>query len=237
MTDLLSLWAMYREIPGWLWICKVLGVDEEGLERIGEIDDAYIQWPFSEDKRDYEKDVGQRLRAFLEGTPKEYQRERRIEYLTTLIMELSRKVEGFQKDYEESLKNDETYDNRAVLAYGLECLEKVKAKHEAELRALKGNGEIASFDNKLLLARQRKFGEFLELKKGKALCPFHNDHNPSFSVKSNRGHCFGCGWRGDVVDFIVAFKGFSFKEALEFLAIEAYTKNKSPLINDEIPHK
>ena len=219
MTELLSLWAMYREIPGWFRICQALGVDEEGLGKLEEMDEAYIQWPFSEDRRDYEKDVDQRLREFIEETPKEYRRERRKEYLTTLVAALSREIEGLQKDYEGSLKNDETYDNRAILAYALERLEKSKARHEAELRALKGNGEQVPFENKLLLAKQRKFSEFLEIKKGKALCPFHDDRDPSFSVKGNRGHCFGCGWRGDVVDFVVALKGFSFKEGLDFLAI------------------
>jgi DNA primase (bacterial type) len=218
MTNLLSLWAMYREIPGWLWICKALGVDEEGLRQLEEMDEAYIQWPFSEDRRDYEKNVDQRIREFIEETPKEYRKERRKEYLTTLIKELSGEIEGLQKDYEDSLRNDESYDNRAVLAYALERIEKAKSRHGAELKALNGNGKEIAFDNKLTLAKQRKFSEFLEIKKGKALCPFHSDRYPSFSVKDNRGHCFGCGWRGDVVDFVMALKGFSFREALDFLA-------------------
>jgi len=216
MNDLVTLWAMYREIPGWLWICKAIGADEKGLRQLEEMDNDYIHF-HRKDQEEYEKEVNTRFQDLISETPKEYRNDRRKEYLTSLITELPRKIETIHKDYEESLRNDETYDNRAVLAYGKERLEKVKSRYEAELRALKGNGDTTHFENKLLLAKQRKFSEFLEIKKGKALCPFHDDHDPSFSVNGNRAYCFGCGWRGDVVDFVIALKGFSFKEALEFL--------------------
>ena len=33
---------------------------------------------------------------------------------------------------------------------------------------------------------------------GLALCPFHDDHNPSMKL-DDRFHCFGCGEDGDVI--------------------------------------
>ena len=35
-------------------------------------------------------------------------------------------------------------------------------------------------------------------------CPFHDDRTPSFMVvpEEQRYHCFGCGHRGDVIDFV-----------------------------------
>lgn len=33
---------------------------------------------------------------------------------------------------------------------------------------------------------------------GMALCPFHDDHNPSMKL-DDRFHCFGCGEDGDVI--------------------------------------
>ena len=36
---------------------------------------------------------------------------------------------------------------------------------------------------------------------GKALCPFHNDRNPSLFVDDDHYHCYGCGEHGDVIDF------------------------------------
>jgi DNA primase len=38
----------------------------------------------------------------------------------------------------------------------------------------------------------------------KACCPFHADRTPSFTIYADdrRAHCFGCGWSGDVLDFV-----------------------------------
>lgn len=38
--------------------------------------------------------------------------------------------------------------------------------------------------------------------RGKSLCPFHGEKTASLSYKNNRFTCFGCGARGDVVDFV-----------------------------------
>jgi DNA primase len=40
--------------------------------------------------------------------------------------------------------------------------------------------------------------------RAKAICPFHNDHNPSLSVDNQRGifKCFSCGASGDVFHFV-----------------------------------
>jgi DNA primase len=39
-----------------------------------------------------------------------------------------------------------------------------------------------------------------------AWCPFHEDHRPSLSIFLENGwfNCFGCGWRGDLFDFVQA---------------------------------
>merc|ERR1712157_498163 len=44
----------------------------------------------------------------------------------------------------------------------------------------------------------------VDKKKGKGLCPFHNDTNPSFFVDRNRGiwKCFGCGANGNLQHFM-----------------------------------
>ncbi len=56
-----------------------------------------------------------------------------------------------------------------------------------------------------------------------ALCPFHSDNTPSLSIcleGSKRGlfNCFGCGAKGDVIDFIKHRRGCDFKTAIEELA-------------------
>ena len=48
-------------------------------------------------------------------------------------------------------------------------------------------------------------------------CPFHNDKHPSMKV-DRRYFCFGCGARGDAIDFVSNYYGLSLKEAAEKIA-------------------
>lgn len=66
-----------------------------------------------------------------------------------------------------------------------------------------------------------------------ACCPFHQEDTPSFTLfvgqdKSWRFHCFGCGERGDVLDFVQKIKGVDFKEALRVLGGEVKRPNVAP---------
>lgn len=51
-------------------------------------------------------------------------------------------------------------------------------------------------------------------------CPFHNEKTPSLSIDSakNLWHCFGCGEGGNGIGFIMKLKGFTFPEAVRYLA-------------------
>src|ERR1700733_7000267 len=57
----------------------------------------------------------------------------------------------------------------------------------------------------------------------KARCPFHNEKTASFSVSPERGlyYCFGCGAKGDILNFVQEFEGLDFKGALKVLADRA----------------
>jgi hypothetical protein len=66
-------------------------------------------------------------------------------------------------------------------------------------------------------------GREIELKKvgdgeWKALCPFHNEKSPSFTVFFKNGtwgfHCFGCDASGDIFEWIMRRKGLAFPKAL-----------------------
>lgn len=54
---------------------------------------------------------------------------------------------------------------------------------------------------------------------GMALCPFHDDKNPSMKV-DHRFHCFACQVDGDVIDFVSRLYGLNSKEAAKKLAVD-----------------
>ena len=56
----------------------------------------------------------------------------------------------------------------------------------------------------------------------KGLCPFHNEKTPSFVVSESKQYftCFGCGARGDVIEYEKRFYNLEFGEAVEKLADE-----------------
>lgn len=53
-----------------------------------------------------------------------------------------------------------------------------------------------------------------------ALCPFHYEKKPSFTVSPDKGlyYCFGCGKGGNVIRFLQDYRGLDFKEAVVELA-------------------
>lgn len=53
-----------------------------------------------------------------------------------------------------------------------------------------------------------------------ALCPFHNEKTPSFSVNPDRQfyYCFGCGAGGNAISFLMDYERHGFVETIEDLA-------------------
>ncbi len=67
-------------------------------------------------------------------------------------------------------------------------------------------------------------GRRIALKKAgrefKAVCPFHDEKTPSFTVSPQKGfyHCFGCGAHGTALGFLMDYDHMNFVEAVESLA-------------------
>ncbi len=70
-------------------------------------------------------------------------------------------------------------------------------------------------------------GRHVELKRSGSnlmgLCPFHHEKSPSFSVSADKQlfYCFGCGKGGGAFQFLMDHDGYSFPEAVEYLAEKA----------------
>jgi hypothetical protein len=50
-----------------------------------------------------------------------------------------------------------------------------------------------------------------------ARCPFHAENTPSFYVWPDHAHCFGCGWHGDTLAWLIERERMSFAGALRHL--------------------
>jgi len=57
----------------------------------------------------------------------------------------------------------------------------------------------------------------------KGLCPFHSEKTSSFTVSPEKQifRCFGCGAGGHVIRFVMDIEGYSFPEAVRYMAKEA----------------
>lgn len=70
-------------------------------------------------------------------------------------------------------------------------------------------------------------GKYVHLTKNgkymKGLCPFHSERTPSFTVTPELQifHCYGCGKGGNVIRFMEEIEGYSFPEAVRYLAEQA----------------
>ncbi|MFA7075756.1 MAG: DNA primase [Candidatus Izemoplasmatales bacterium] len=79
--------------------------------------------------------------------------------------------------------------------------------------------------------------EFVSLQQAgknmKGLCPFHNEKTPSFFVSKERQifNCFGCGEKGNVIQFISKYKHLDYWDSVKFIADKYGIKYDS---NDEL---
>jgi DNA primase len=88
---------------------------------------------------------------------------------------------------------------------------------ESTLAAIKQAVDIVALVGEYGLSLQRTGSKY------KALCPFHDDHNPSLELNPDRQSfkCWSCGAGGDIFDFVKDFERVDFPEALRMLADRA----------------
>ena len=65
---------------------------------------------------------------------------------------------------------------------------------------------------------------------GMACCPFHNDRLPSLKLNEEYFFCFGCGAKGNVIDFVARLFDLSSYEAAQKLAADFGLDPKPPTV-------
>lgn len=104
--------------------------------------------------------------------------------------------------------------------------------------------EIERLKNEVSLARLIEAAGIVLKKSGKdlvGLCPFHDDHDPSMRVTpaTNLWRCPACGAGGDVITWVVKFKGVSFRHAVELLKADflSLAAGVGVIAADDVPVK
>lgn len=59
---------------------------------------------------------------------------------------------------------------------------------------------------------------------GMICCPFHDDRHPSLKLNEDYFYCFGCGAKGDVIDFVARLLDLSaYEQRRDWLRISDWT--------------
>lgn len=82
---------------------------------------------------------------------------------------------------------------------------------------IKQSHNIVEYINQYAPLKRAGNGEY------SALCPFHSEKSPSFTVNEQKQfyYCFGCGATGDIIKFVEQYQGVEFIDACKILGGQA----------------
>ena len=205
------------------------GRNPENIAKLEQIDKDALTVTKKAEKEYYQKhlpEIRRHEREFVEEFKKENEnlvKELKLEYLESLQEKLNSRIKKIWEQYERTLRKNLPYWFRKSLMniQSLRRLEKIRKKTQTEIYFLKHQNEIKRkrlTPEEIARAKDHPFGDLIEVSaQGLALCPFHEEKNPSFFVRNNWGYCFGCHWSGDIIKFIMDKDKISFVEAVKRL--------------------
>lgn len=164
-------------------------------------------------------DIRKRIDELRDAVDQEWAKKRRTAFLKASMAEIIEMLFQLLEDHGSYLHRKQTI---AALLTHADIRKKVKEVLRLQLEIFDLRGGDASpgiriSEEDIRRAREFPFTELIEVKRGMAICPFHEDHDPSFHIKNNRGFCFGCGWRGDTIAFVMARDAKTFTAAVRSL--------------------
>jgi len=130
---------------------------------------------------------------------------REYEHFATSPLEIRRVKFGLFEEIEKRWKSyhglDEIEEKGRIVA--------AKSKRSKPIEEFKERVGMDIIKN--YVEPKRVYGDYWQ-----GLCPFHNDHEPSFTVyeRTNSWYCFGCNRSGDIISFIEEKEGLDFTGAV-----------------------
>ena len=151
-------------------------------------------------------------RSYIKWKLRQYKRE--AKKLTTEIQKALKRIYKDIKDEFSSWFAEEIV--RVWKGKRLNWLDKEITKWEWVLTPKEKGSEIT--DAMIERAREFPFKDLVATQRSFMLCPFHSERRPSFWIRNNWGYCFGCGWHGDTIKFVMDRYNLTFQEAIKYLA-------------------
>lgn len=148
----------------------------------------------------------------------------RLSALREQLKDAEEELQGRRKRYEAHAKTNRPYVERAIIARfiredesRMERIQKEIAFHNAALFHPEAANRDRITADMIDRAREYPIDNLLDVRRGYALCLFHQDRHPSMYVKNNFAHCFSCGKTADTIDVYRKLHGTSFPEAVRAL--------------------
>lgn len=158
------------------------------------------------------------IRELIIETDPEFKRQARREYLKDCMTGLICEAWALMDRYEDYYRRNRVLE-RLLTGEQLQATVKEIQKLQGETISLR-HGDTRKqgiSEDMIQRAREYPFKELIEIRRNMAKCPFHQDKNPSFSIKNNFGYCFSCQWKGDTIAFVMQKDGLSFAQAVRQL--------------------
>ncbi|QGH73304.1 MAG: CHC2 zinc finger protein [Siphoviridae sp. cttb18] len=215
-----NLYFAIRNIPGWLRLLEMAGFDIAKFEVLDEAirkydkawDNYYKRHVVPEQKREEFEFIREIHREMPDEiiAIKEEQKE-------GLMAQLSAVLNG----YEEAIwKGTPAWLAGVVKELGepKKLMRQIR-KLQTDIDFLRSRKEIdlGISDADIVRAKEYPFDTLIDVKRGFAVCPFHNEKTGSFYIRKNFGYCFGCQWNGDTIAFVMETKKVNFVEAIKML--------------------
>lgn len=155
----------------------------------------------------------EKIRELRQEVDIEWSRSRRIEYLEGVMTEEVTAAMSTLSRYRKATRGIE------IGFFGWCLLERIKRilKIQGDILRMKG-ATTGITDEMIERAKEYPFDQLIDLRGNRAKCPFHDGKSSSsFSVKDNYGYCFGCGWKGDTITYVMDKDGGTFNDAVRRL--------------------